>query len=158
MTHGNPPPFPPPFPPPYQGYPPQPMPQPMPPAMPPAEKPRVLTWFVAYATFMAIVYASCVAGGAWVLTLPEAALTSRDIDPTEVQIQGAVLLVIGLPLMLAFGVAPFLPRRKWVWVYDLVLIAIGLTSVCCLPITIPLLIYFIKPETKAWFESPLLRE
>ena len=108
MTQG----YPPPFPPPYQGYPPQ--------VMLPAEKPRVLTWFVAYATFMAIVYALCVVGGAWVLTVPTESLASRDLDPAEVQIQGALLLVISLPLMLAFGVAPFLPRRKWVWVYDLV--------------------------------------
>ena len=155
MTQGHPPSFPPPYqgyPPPYPGHPPP----PIPPALPLAEKPRVLTWFVAYATFMAIVYALCVAGGAWVLAVPTDALASRDLDPAEVQIQGALLLVISLPLMLAFGAAPFLPRRKWVWVYDLVLVAIGLTSVCCLPITIPLLIYFIKPETKAWFESPPL--
>jgi len=52
---------------------------------------------------------------------------------------------------IAFGMAPFLPRRPGVWVYDVVLIALGLTSACLWPITIPLLIFWIKPENKLWF-------
>jgi hypothetical protein len=38
-----------------------------------------------------------------------------------------------------------------VWVYDIVLICLGMTSVCCMPVTIPLLIFWIKPDAKAWF-------
>ena len=140
---GHPPPFPPPGYPAYGGMP--------PPTLP--GRPRVLTWFIAYCIFMALLYAACVAGGAWVLSMPEHELTSWDMDLVEARIQGGVFLAIGLPLMAAFGLGPVLPRRKWVWVYDIVLIAIGLTSVCCLPVTVPLLIYFIKPETKAWFEA-----
>ncbi|MGB7159266.1 MAG: hypothetical protein WBD40_14450 [Tepidisphaeraceae bacterium] len=58
---------------------------------------------------------------------------------------------MGVPLAAVFGVAPFLPRRPWVWIYDLVLICLGLTSICCMPATIPLLIFWLKPEAKAWF-------
>ena len=61
----------------------------------------------------------------------------------------AVMTVFGLAGV--FGAAPFLPRRPWVWIYDLVLICLGLTSVCCLPATIPLLVYWLKPEAKSWF-------
>ena len=139
--------FPPPFPP--SGYPPDGGFQPP----GPVGRPPVLNWFLAYCVFMALVYAACVVGGAWVLSVPEAEMASRDIDPIEMRIQGTVLLAIGLPLMAAFGMAPFLPPRKWVWVYDIVLVAIGLTSPCCMPATIPLLIFFIKPQTKAWFDS-----
>jgi hypothetical protein len=39
-----------------------------------------------------------------------------------------------------------------VWIYQIVLIGLGLTSVCCLPATVPLLISYVKPEVKAWFE------
>ena len=145
--------FPPPSPfPPHPGFPNYGGPQP--PPWTPAGKPAVLKWFAAYCVFMTLLYAACVAGGAWVLTLPEDAMTSREVDATEMRIQGGVLLAIALPLMVAFGLALVLPRRRWVWIYNLVLIAVGLTSVCCLPVTVPLLIYFIKPETKAWFDAP----
>lgn len=67
------------------------------------------------------------------------------------QIVGVVFAVIGVPLGVVFAAAPFLPRRPWVWVYDLVLIILGLTSCITWPLTIPLLIYWLKAETKWWF-------
>jgi hypothetical protein len=49
-----------------------------------------------------------------------------------------------------FGAAPFLPKRRWVWIYDLVLICLSFTG-CCIAFGIPLLIFWLKPETKAFF-------
>jgi hypothetical protein len=37
------------------------------------------------------------------------------------------------------------------WVYDLVVICVGMTSFCCMPVCIPLLIFWIKPEVRAYF-------
>jgi hypothetical protein len=44
-----------------------------------------------------------------------------------------------------------MPRRPWAWIFGLVLICIGLTSLCCLPVAIPLLLSWLKPETKSYF-------
>ena len=41
--------------------------------------------------------------------------------------------------------------NPWAWIYGMVLICIGLTSPCCLPVTIPLLIGWIKDDAKAYF-------
>jgi hypothetical protein len=38
-----------------------------------------------------------------------------------------------------------------VWVYDLVLICMGMTSAGCIPACVPLPIFRIKPETKRCF-------
>lgn len=58
-----------------------------------------------------------------------------------------------------FGVAFFVPwilalfggRKPWVHTLGLVLIALGMTQLCCLPIQIPLLLTWLKPETKRWY-------
>jgi hypothetical protein len=145
----------PPIPPPDGSYP------PTPPAYPPqvasygalaySQEPRVpgvWPWFIAYCVLMALMYAVlALAGVAILLGGP----TQPNQDPLVALTQGACFLVFCVPLTVIYAVAPFLPRRPGVWVYDLVLICLGLTSICCLPATIPLLIFWMKPETKMWF-------
>ena len=100
---------------------------------------------------MAVVYLLVGVFGATILIIgPEQFQTSRQ-DADGLLVQGVVFVFLGLLLLVPFAAAPFLPRRPWVWVYDLVLICLGLTSCACLPITIPLLIFWLKPETKVWF-------
>ena len=69
----------------------------------------------------------------------------------EAFIYGIVFFVIGLPCAILSLVPIFLPPKPWVWVWILVEIAFGMTSVCCLPIAVPLLIFWIKPETKRYY-------
>jgi hypothetical protein len=80
------------------------------------------------------------------------------VDPTWLeedafllQLEGCLFIGLGLPLMILFAAAPFLPKKPWVWIYGIVLIALGMTSPCCLPATIPLLIFWIRPETQQFF-------
>ena len=120
---------------------------------PPAqvERPPVLPWFVAYAIFMALLYLLVGVFGAMILIVgPEQFETPRR-DADMIAVQGIVFVFIGPLLFIPFALAPFLGRKPWVWVYDLVLICLGMTSCACLPATIPLLIFWLKPETKAWF-------
>lgn len=100
-------------------------------------------WYIAYAVMMALVYMCCVGLGAVMLA-------SGD---DEAMIQGVILGFIGFILMIIFGVAPFLPKKPWAWTYHLVLICLSMTSMCCMPISIPLMIYWLKPETKAFFQK-----
>ena len=79
-----------------------------------------------------------------------------DMSATEAKIMGAVFLILGLVLFVPYALAPFLPRQSWVWVLGLVLICIGLTSACCLPACIPLLIFWLKPDVKAFYGRTLV--
>ena len=117
--------------------------------LPVAGPPGVLPWFKAYAGFMALLYLAVLAGGVFLLLKDWT--TVPDVDPVEMRINGWVLTAVGPPLMLAFGLALFLPLKKWVWIYDVVLIGIGLTSCCFWPVCIPLLIFWVRPETRRWF-------
>jgi hypothetical protein len=100
---------------------------------------------------MALMYAGLsIAGGAFLLfsdRIPDL----EGEDAIALKIQFAVLLVIGVPLAALFGIAPLLPKRRAAWIYGFVTIGIGMTSACCLPATIPLLLFWIKPETKQFF-------
>lgn len=122
-----------------------------PPGAPTGERPPtppVVTWFKVYAIFMAVVYAGVCVLGLAMLTMP-GFLGSAHSDP-GLLISGGVYAVLGLAFGIPFALAPFF-RQSWAWVYDLVLICVGMTSCACWPATIPLLIYWLKPEVKQHF-------
>jgi MFS family permease len=118
------------------------------PAIPMQSPPPVVTWFKVYTGFMTGLYVLCTVAGPVLLF---ASAKIRGDEKVGLMVQGAVLMIVGLPLAIAFVLPFFLARKRWVWIYDLVLICIGLTSCCILPAAIPLLIYWLKPECKAWF-------
>lgn len=116
--------------------------------------PPVHKWFVVYCVLMALGYLTlAVMGIVFGFIAPE-----RDMSAAEAKLMGVVFLFLGLAFCVPYAIAPFLPRKSWVWVFGLVLICIGLSSLCCLPACIPLLIHWLKPEMKAFYgriEHPL---
>lgn len=114
----------------------------------PARTPQTIVWFRVYAAVMTGLYALCV------LAAPRVFLAGTRRMGEEgllLKIQAGVLLLMGLVFALAFALALVLPRKPWSWIYGLVLICLGMTSCCLLPVVIPLLIYWLKPEVKNWF-------
>ena len=118
----------------------------------PAGPPPVLVWYRAYCIVAALIYVACaVLGGVFVGMADE--IGRQDNTPPGLWVAyGAMLLLIGLALAAAFVVALFLPRKRWAWVCHMVLICLGLTG-CFFPASLPLLLFFIKPETQAYFNS-----
>lgn len=113
-------------------------------------KPGVVGWYHAYCAAMAFLYLFCIViGVAGIVFRNE--IADRDSPPELIALLGVMFAVLGVVLMVAFAAAPFLPPRPWVWIYHLVLIALGMTSACCLFASIPLLLFWIKPETRTYF-------
>ena len=116
--------------------------------------PPVHKWFVVYCIVMALLYlTTAIMGVVFMFAEPD-----RDMSAAEAKLMGTVFLILGLAFFVPYALAPFLPRQSWVWVLGLVLICIGLTSLCCLPVCIPLLISWLKPEMKMFYgrtENPL---
>lgn len=111
-------------------------------------EPPVIKWFKVYAGVLSVIYFL-------VLVLGFFILMSDPAPGDTTALQRAVGLtiffgVVGL-LLAAFVVGLFLQPRPWVWIYDLVLIVSGFTSCLTLPFSIALLIFWLKPETKAYF-------
>lgn len=116
----------------------------------PVPRPAVVGWFYVYAGVMMLVYIACVIGGVAMATLGVDQAPAPD-DRVAMMFFGVILVATGAVFALLFALPYFLPRKKWVWVYDLVLICIGLTSICTMVVCIPLLLFWIKDENKAYF-------
>lgn len=142
-------PYHPPNPPPAPPFPPQQ--QPYPPG--PPGTPRVWPWYVTYCVLMALLYAVCSVAGVFLLLNAESIAEGSDDEPLVFTIQGVIFAVLGVVLFALFAVAPFLPKKKFAWIYGFVTIGLGLTSACCMPATIPLLIFWLKDDTKRFFNA-----
>jgi hypothetical protein len=79
---------------------------------------------------------------------------SASISAQEAQeflLMGIIYGILGFLVAIIYAVALFLPKKPWNWIVGIVFIAFGMTSCCTIPAAIPLLIFWIKPETKAVF-------
>jgi hypothetical protein len=110
-------------------------------------QPPVVMWFKVYAVALALLYVIVLALLPLVVRFYEEMEMSRE----EAWFFAIFIGAITVPFLIAYAAAPFLPRRPWVWIYDLVLIAGGFTSCCTLPFCIALLIFWLKPEVKEYF-------
>ena len=122
-------------------------PQPLPyPQLAPGQKPAVWFWYVCYCLAMALLY--LLLTGMGLVTVAFGGVESSDS-----YVVGTIFIIFCLPFALLFGAAPFLPPTKLAWIYGFVTIGLGLTSCCTLPICIPLLLQWIKPEVRAYFKA-----
>jgi hypothetical protein len=105
--------------------------------------PGVWIWYIVYCVFLALGFVSF---GLLVL------IGSATDTSSESSVAGGVVAMIMLLIpAIPFGIAPFLPRSPGTWVYHLILICLGLPSCYCTPFSIPLLIFWLQPQTKAYF-------
>jgi len=111
-------------------------------------RPGAVTWFYVYAALMCCVYLICV-----IVAICFLAGAVEDDEMSELgnQFLGVFLLAMGLPSLGACLLPLLLTPRPWLWTYDLVIVCLGMTSACCLPVCIPLLIFWMKPEVKQYF-------
>jgi hypothetical protein len=114
-----------------------------------SDAPPVVTWYKVYAGLMAAMYLLLLVGGAsFPLWAPEAEMGADDPPPWVLALAAGC---ISLPFAAAYVAAFVVPVKPWAWIYHLVLICFGLTSACCMLASIPLLIFWLRPETKAYF-------
>ena len=136
--------------------------------------PQVILWFriywglhaLAVLGFAALFVFSLVAGdgSAFAEGFREGVRDGLDNNGPPERADDATLgMWIGVGITVAFTIpmiiAVFLPRRPWAWTYGIVMLWLGILislGGCCLMIaaTIPLIIYWSKPECKAWFKNP----
>jgi len=119
----------------------------------PPPKPAATTWYMVYCVLMALMYLLVAGAGAMILFGPaemQRSLTESQ-NSLEPMVLGAVYAGLGLLFGCLYALGALAPRRPWAWIYGIVLIAFGMTSICCLPLTIPLLIYWIKPDVQRYY-------
>jgi hypothetical protein len=114
-------------------------------------RPGVITWFYVYCWILVVMY----------LLVMLMSLVFFLVDPEELEMPKAQALFTGIIMAVSgavffvLGLLPLILRRRpWLWVYDLVVICLGMTSCCFWPVCIPLIIFWIKPGVKEYFAQP----
>lgn len=119
---------------------------------PSAGTPGVVTWFKVYAALMALGNLLLMGFGIFMVVAGASMAGMEEFQGgAEPVVVGVLYGIMGLVFALIYAFGLFLPRKPWGWIFGIVLIALGMTSLCCLPATIPLLIFWLKPEAKAYF-------
>ncbi len=66
---------------------------------------------------------------------------------------GALLLVYAVPFAAVHVIGVVAPRRPWGYVYGFVVCGMAFMCGGCWFLAIPLLLYWLTPETRAWHEQ-----
>lgn len=106
-------------------------------------RPAVITWLRVYAVLTLLVYVTVTVG--WILMTIHVPMQSGE-RVIVYAVCGSILVVLGGINLLA-AVAPYKP---WGWIVGLIAICLGLSS-CTALAAVPLLLFWVKPETKAAF-------
>ena len=114
--------------------------------------PDVLIWYRVYCALKAFLYFAFIIGGLLIFVF-RAELVGEDVFDTEEEAMVVAVVPAGLGTLFTpvFLAALFFPARRWSWVYGVVIIAFGMTSVCCWPVCIPLLIFWCGLRTRDYF-------
>lgn len=111
------------------------------------ERPAVVLWFRIFCVATALLYLSIAAAGVAFFFVPELQ-SDREIDAT---VMGVLLSGLGLGLAALFIAPFFFAPSKGSWIFGLVLIGLTMSSCCFWPVSIPLLIYWIRADNKEYF-------
>jgi hypothetical protein len=109
---------------------------------------KAFFWYRVYCGFLMVMYLLVTFLGVFLAAFSP---PTRQYNSEETFIMGIIYAVMGVVFFIIFAVALFLPRKPYNWIVDIIMMALGMTSCCFLPFLIPLLIYWTKPETKAYF-------
>lgn len=109
---------------------------------------KTFLWYRVYTGFMAVLYLALTVFGIVIATVP---FETTEYSSGELALMGIVYAVMGAILFLVFAVGTFLPAKSYNWVVGIILMGLGMTSCCFLPVLIPLLIFWFKPETQRFF-------
>ncbi|MET0648201.1 MAG: hypothetical protein ABW208_16435 [Pyrinomonadaceae bacterium] len=117
---------------------------------PPGEpqEPAVRKWYLVFCVGMAITCLPLVLLGFSFLLNGQ---RDRGMSEQEAQVMGLIFIGLGVVLLTLYAAAPFLPRRRWAWIMGIVLIVFSMSSTCCLPAAIPLLVFWVKLDNKVFY-------
>lgn len=127
----------------------------MPPGVDPIRQqegpPAGVYYYRIYAAVMVVLSGLGVLGGMVLFVRPLLALPSGRGSAMSEMIVGLVYGGMSAAFFIPLLITLFGGRRPWVHTLATILIAFSMTVLCCMPIALPLLITWLKPETKRWY-------
>lgn len=117
--------------------------------------PAVWPWYKAYCYLLAACQAIPIGFGILAMKLREIPMADYDVppEPYPLRSSGITLVVMGVVFAALNIAVVYLPRRPWTWVAHLINLISGAMCICPLPVTIPLIIAWIKPDVRRYYSA-----
>ena len=106
---------------------------------------KTFFWYRVYCMVMAFLCLAVTGFGIFIATVPMA-VPPRDEE--QLFVMGIVYGVLGFIFFVLYAVAALLPPKPYNWIVGIIVVALGMASCCTWPAAIPLLIFWVKPETQ----------
>jgi hypothetical protein len=117
----------------------------------PERPPPVWYGYIALCILMALMNVGLVFLGLWFLGNQQMLVQKTGYTTDLIVWDGDFFIICGLVFALANLILPLFPKKPWTYVFHLVnIISAGLTCVL-LPVAVPVLIGWLKPEARALF-------
>lgn len=121
-------------------------------------RPPIIAWYGAYC-WLAAGFKTILAGlGLWLALsndwwMRNAEESGSQIPNWLIPAMGIILISIFLPMALVTAWLPRMPQRKSTWQVHFSCLIMGCCTVALTPFALPLLLGWMKPEVKSWFEG-----
>lgn len=113
--------------------------------------PPVVVWYGRYCQAMLALFAVVSLYGLRVIATRVELAARMEVDPVAVGLFGGLLSLTLLFLAFVHFAALRTPRSPWAWKIHAIVLAIGLTTLVLWPVALPLIWFWMKPETKRFF-------
>lgn len=117
--------------------------------------PPALLWLRLYCGFQLFFFLLMAGMGAVMIALPLIDPITFAPAPGEppMWVFGGIIVVIYGPMLIVYAIGLAAPRRPWMYIYGIAICALSMVCGGCWPMAIPALVYWLKPELKAWLEA-----
>ena len=105
-------------------------------------------WYRMYCSALVVLYLIIAITGAVAIAGSHG---SNVENPRDALTGGVMMLVFGGIFAAVYLIGVILSPKPSSWILGIVLLALGMISVCFLPLTVPLLFFWMKPETQRYF-------
>jgi hypothetical protein len=115
--------------------------------------PEAVYYFRIYAVLMVLLLMVPIGWGMYMMLQPIMNGSAGTSAAAGEWIFGLIIAGFSFCFLVPHVIALFGGRQRWVYTLSMILIGLNVLtgSFCCLLVTIPLLIYWMKPETKRWY-------
>ena len=119
-----------------------------------AAPPAVVRWYARYCQFALALMTVASFYGLKIISDRVALAERMEIDEVAVGLFGGLWILTLLFLAFVHFAALRTPRADWAWKIHAVVLGIGLTTLVLWPIALPLIWFWLKPETRRFFGVP----